>query len=57
MGGGRRCYYFVYIFQRKGPAGAGRCEDVVCHCVLLFEGRGRREPVGAKMGYDMGRVS
>jgi len=47
----------IYIFWRKGPAGASRYEGGEWHCVLLFKGRGRREPVGAKMGYEMGRVS
>ena len=41
---------------RKGPAGAGRCEDGVWYCVLNV-GRGQRELVGVKTGYEMGRVS
>ena len=48
---------YIHIFRRKGLARAGRCEDGEGHCVLLFVGRGRREPVGAKTGYEMGRVS
>ena len=45
-----------YMFRRKGPARAGRCEDGVRHYVLLNERRGQRELVGVKTGYEMGRV-
>ena len=41
------------IIRRKGLEGAGRCEDGVRHCVLLYEGRGQRELVGVKIVYDI----
>jgi len=47
----------IYIFWRKRPAGAGGCENEVSHCVLLNEGKGQRELVGVKTGYETGRVS
>ena len=45
-------YDIVCVKCRKGPAGAGRCEDGVCYCVLNV-GRGQRELVGVKTGYDI----
>jgi len=49
-------YAHVVLFlcvRRKGPAGAGRCEDGIWHYVLLNKRRGQRELVGVKTGYDI----